>query len=188
MINKRKFSIMKKWIKILIGIVATPILLFAILLVVYILMNRQGVIEPFEVGDSRAENRILIASQGSDFKNSLVNKLVDEFKASDNYLSIIDCTELEKENHDYWDAIIIIHTMQIHRMPKEAQVFLAEEKDLSRIMLVSTSGGGDDVVTEFEVDAISTPSRSSITPKIMEWVKEKMKNKLNRENLLSTYN
>lgn len=179
---------MKKWIKILIGIVLTLVLLFAILLVVYIFMNRQGVIEPFEVGDSKAETRILIASQGSDFKNSLVNKLVDEFKASDNYLSIIDCTELEKENHEYWDAVIIIHTMQIHKMPKEAQLFLAAENDLSRIMLVSTSGGGDDFVTDFDVDAISTPSRASITPQIIEWVKEKMKNKLNRENLLSNYN
>lgn len=176
---------MKKWIKILIGIVATPILLFAILLVVYILMNRQGIIEPFEVGDSKAENRILIASQGSEFKNSLVEKLIDEFKDSDNFLSVIDCTELEKENHEYWDAIIIIHTMQIHKMPKEAQLFLAEEKDLSRIMLVSTSGGGDDFVTDFDVDAISTPSRASVTPQIIDWVSVKVDDILKSEELVS---
>ena len=179
---------MKKWIKILIGIIATPVLLFGVLLFIYILMNRQGVIEPYQVGNPNAENKILIASQGSDFKNSLVNILIKEFKEDNNYLSVIDCTELEKENHEYWDAVIIIHTMQIHKMPKEAKVFLAEENDLSRIMLVSTSGGGDDIVTDFDVDAISTPSRSSVTPQIIEWVKEKMENKLNRENLLSTYN
>lgn len=178
---------MKKWIKILIGIVATPVLLFAILLVVYILMNRQGVIEPFQVGDSKAENRILIASQGSEFKNNLVEKLVDEYKDSENFLSVIDCTELDKENHEYWTAVIIIHTMQIHKMPKEARAFIAEENDLARLMLVSTSGGGDDMVTDFDVDAICAPSRMSKIPKILEWVNEKMDEKIKSENLLSIY-
>ena len=178
---------MKKWIKILIGIISTPILLFAILLVVYILMNRQGVIEPYQVGDSKAENKILIASQGSDFKNSLVKKLVNEFKDNDNFLSVIDCTKLGVENEKDWDAVIIIHTMQIHKMPKEARKFLAEVKDLSRIMLVSTSGGGDDLVTDFDVDAISSPSRTSVIPQILEWVNEKMVDKLKSENLLSIY-
>ncbi|MCD4731474.1 MAG: hypothetical protein K8R74_12795 [Bacteroidales bacterium] len=178
---------MKKWIKILIGIVVTPVLLFLILLVAYILINRQGVIEPFQFGNSNAENKILIASQGSDFKNNLVEKLVNQFKDDNNFLSVIDCTELGDENEKDWDAVIIIHTMQIHKMPKEARKFLAEVKDLSRIMLVSTSGGGDDLVTDFDVDAISSPSRTSVIPQILEWVNEKMVDKLNNESLLTIY-
>lgn len=59
---------MKKWTKILIGVSVTPVLLIVILLVAYILVNRQGVIEPYEVGNPKAEIKILIASQGSEFK------------------------------------------------------------------------------------------------------------------------
>ena len=62
---------MNKWIKILIGIVATPVLLAGILLLIYVLWNIQGVIEPFQRGNPDAKYQILIASQGSEYKESL---------------------------------------------------------------------------------------------------------------------
>jgi hypothetical protein len=36
----------------------------------------------------------------------------------------------------------------------------------SNLVLISTSGGGDEVITEFEVDAISTASSRSLTDTI----------------------
>lgn len=168
---------MKKWIKILIAIIATPVVLFLILLAVYVLVNRQGVIEPFQIGNPTAKNKILIASQGSEFKNKLVENLVDHLNNNENYLSIVDCTTLENENDKDWDAIIIIHTLQIHIMPEEAQVFLSEVNDLSKVMLVSTSGAGDDKVEGFEVDAISSASREAALPVIVNWIMERLEDK-----------
>ena len=170
---------MKKWIKILIAIVATPVLLFAGLLLAYILMNSQEIIEPFEHGNSNAEKRILIASQGSEFKNMLVQSLIDQLESNQNYFSVIDCTTLDNENDENWDVIIIIHTLQIHEMPKEAKVFLSKVKDISKIMLVSTSGAGDDKVEDLKLDAISSASRITAIPEITIWVKEKLLEKLN---------
>ena len=157
---------MKKWIKILIAIIVTPIVLFIIL------------IEPFQVGHIKAENKILIASQGSEFKNNLVENLVGQLNGTQNYFSIIDCTALGNEDEDNWDAVIIIHTMQIHHMPEEAKTFLSEVVDISKVLLVSTSGGGDDVVEDFNVDAISSASRIVAIPDITRWIIEKLKEKL----------
>lgn len=73
--------------------------------------------------------------------------------------------------------------MQIHKMPEEAQSFLSKTDDLSKVMLVSTSGGGDDFVQGFDVDAISAPSRSAKIPLIMEWITTKIDGKLQVENV-----
>ena len=169
---------MKKWIKILIAIIATPIVLFGIFLGTYVIVNQQGVIEPFHVGNPKAENKILIASQGSEFKNNLLEKILDQLKSDQNYFSIIDCTTLEGENCEDWDAIIIIHTLQIHEMPKEAETFLSKVSNLSKIMLVSTSGAGDDIVEGFDVDAISSASRMAAIPIIIKWINNKLELKL----------
>ncbi len=173
---------MKKWIKILIGIVATPIALFLIALATYVIINQQGVIEPFSVGSPKAKTKILIASQGSNFKNKLVEDLVSQLKGNETYLSIVDCTMLGNENTANWDAIIIIHTMQMHFMPEEAQRFLQHVDDFSKVILVSTSGGGDEFVDEFNVDAISSASREAAIPKIVKWMNEKLDEKLNRKS------
>lgn len=172
---------MKKWIKILIWIIATPILLLLIALVAYVIVNRQGVIEPFSTGDPAAEKRILIASQGSEFKEQLVAQLVNRFSNEQTYLSVVDCTALDGIDGSEWDAIILLHTMQVHKMPKEATRFLERQKDLSRTMLVCTSGGGDEIMTGFAVDAISSPSRLSRLPEVVAWINSKMAEKLNKE-------
>ena len=157
---------MKKWIKILVIILSTPVVLFIVLLGAYIIMNWQGVIDPYEIGDPKAPQKVLIASQGSDFKNILLEDLVQQLRSENVYLSIIDCTSLKKDNTPNWNAIVIIHTTKVHQMPKYVSAYLQRFSDLSRFVLVSTSGGGDEMVTEFEVDAISTASRLSDAEKI----------------------
>ena len=165
---------MKKWIKILIAIIATPIVLFAVFLISYVLINQQGVIEPFKAGNPMGGNKILIASQGSEFKSNLVEKIVVQLNGDQNYLSIIDCTALGNENDEDWDAIIIIHTLQIHEMPEEVLAFLSGISELSKVMLVSTSGAGDDKIEGFDVDAISSASRDAAISVILKWISKNL--------------
>ncbi|MCF8368067.1 MAG: hypothetical protein K9G76_03435 [Bacteroidales bacterium] len=133
-------------------------------------MNTQGVVEPFEAGNPQANFKILIASQGSEFKESLVGKIIDQFETPETYFSVIDCTSLQDIRTGDWSAIIIIHTMQVHKMPRKAKKFLDEADDFSNIMLVCTSGGGDEIVTDYDVDAISAASRLNKLPVIIEWI------------------
>lgn len=157
---------MKKWVKILIAALATPIVLIIIIIGVWIVMNWQGVIDPYQVGKQDAHFKVLIASQGSEFKDKLLNDLVQQLESDRIYMSIIDVTSLEKENVTDWNAIVIIHTTQAHRMPKSVRTYLERFSSLSKVVLVATSGGGDEMVTEFEVDAICTASRIALTDKI----------------------
>ena len=64
-------------------------------------------------------------------------------------------------------------------MPREAELFLKRSVvDLSKVILVSTSGAGDDKIEGFEVDAISTASRISITHKVINWLMPRIESKL----------
>ena len=157
---------MKKWIKILLIGISTPIIIAIILIVIYITMNWQGVIEPYHTGNSNAPIKVLIASQGSEFKNDLLKNIVQKLKNDTLYLSVIDCTSLKKENASDWKAIIIIHTTKAHKIPRYVSSFLDDLPDYSNIVLICTSGGGDEVISEYEIDAISTASRMSETNNI----------------------
>ena len=169
---------MRKILKILLTIILSLVTIIIILFTTYIIVNIQGVIEPFKVGSTNAKNKILIASQGSEFKNNLLEILVKEFEGDEKYLYVIDCTKLGDEIFSDWDAIVIIHSAQIHKMPREAELFLKRSVDLSKVILVSTSGAGDDKIEGFEVDAISTASRITITHKIVNWLIPRIESKL----------
>ena len=169
---------MKNFIKTLLSTVIGLVVLLLILLTTYIFVNIQGVIDPLQIGNPNAKNKILIASQGSEFKDNLLKNLVQSLECEDNYLNIVDCTQLDNEKKPDWDAIVIIHSAQVHKMPKEAELFLERSEDLSRVILVSTSGAGDDIIKNFEVDAISTASRISITHKVINWLIPRIERKL----------
>ena len=169
---------MKNILKILLTIILSLVTIIIILFTTYIIVNIQGVIEPFQVGNPQATNKILIASQGSEFKENLLKNLVQELETENNYINIVDCTKLDDENEPDWDAIVIIHSAQVHKMPKEAELFLKRSVDLSKVILVSTSGAGDDKIEGFEVDAISTASRITITHKVINWLIPSIESKL----------
>jgi len=63
-------------------------------------------------------------------------------------------------------------------MPREAELFLKRSVDLSKVILVSTSGAGDDKIEEFDVDAISTASRISIIHKVISWLIPQVESRL----------
>lgn len=165
---------MKKWIKITIWIIGTPIVLLGGLLLAYIIVNKQGVTKSFQVGNQNAKYKLLIASQGSEFKESLVNKFVEEFKSDSLYISVIDCTHLNDLHIYGWDAYIIVHTMQIHKMPEESDIFLHKLNDLTNVTLVSTSGAGDEHYKKLEIDGISSASRMVAIDPILKWVKPRV--------------
>ena len=157
---------MKRWIKILLIVLSTPVIIFILILATYIIMNWQGVIEPYQVGNPNASMKVLIASQGSEFKEDLSRKIIKKLENDSIYISVIDCTTLKKENAEDWQAILIMHTTKAHKIPRYVSTFLEGLSDYSNLVLISTSGGGDEVITEFEVDAISTASSRSLTDTI----------------------
>jgi hypothetical protein len=79
-------KILKRILIVIGAIIAFMIIAFG----VYLLMNRQDVAEPMEVGSPEMNKKILIATQGSEYKNLMVDTLTARLKGEDLYISVID--------------------------------------------------------------------------------------------------
>jgi len=165
---------MKSWLKMLIILFSVPLIAILSFASYYLINNLQGIIEPYQIGNPGADQKILIASQGSDFKESLLYELTEEIQDKERFLSIVDCTQLDREDLSKWDACVIIHTTQIHGMPKAAESFLINSDTHSNVILVTTSGGGDEEIRNFDVDGISSVSRMSVIPDLVDSITFKL--------------
>lgn len=101
-----------KVLKIVLIIIGAIVAIIVVLFFVYWLVKRQGVIESFDVGDPELAQRVLIASQGSDFKNALVENLTTRLQEQRLFIRVIDVTTLGEVNEDEWDALVFIHTTE----------------------------------------------------------------------------
>lgn len=114
------------------------------------------VAESFEVNTPELKHRVLIATQGSEFKDAVVAGIVDHLKQRHTYIKVIDVAALPQVNEDKWNAVVVIHTWQIWKPQPDAKAYLGRVKDLSKVIVLTTSGGGDYKIEG--VDAITSAS------------------------------
>ena len=144
--------------KILIGIGAVIVLL-VIISGIYLLIHVQDVAEPMEVGSPEMNKKILIATQGSEYKNLMVDTLTARLKGEDVYISVIDISGLKEINQEDWDAEIIIHTTEGYRLPEVVKEYLEKVDNPDEIILLITSGSGEWKPEECKVDVLTSASK-----------------------------
>lgn len=163
-----------KIIKIIVLIAGGLILVLLVFFAIYLLSHRQGIIETREIINPSAKFNVLIASQGSQFKDNLVDSIVKILKERSVNVKIIDVTGLTLINESDWDALIFIHTTEKWQLQPDVKAFLDRAKDLNKIMLVTTSGDGKWKTADYRVDIITSASANKelpvITQKIKEWL------------------
>lgn len=114
------------------------------------------VIEEQEINAETSAKRLLIASQGSEFKNTIVDGLIEKLSHEDIHIKVIDVTTISKEDADVWDAILIMHTWEKWEPQEDAKEFLDAHYDPDRMVVVATSGSGEQMIEG--VDGISAAS------------------------------
>lgn len=141
--------------KILNGVLA-GLALFFIFTVWYTQRYGMDKVAPFEINDISLDNRILIATQGSDYKNKIVADVISSFYYDSIYIKIIDVMGLGKETISDWDAMVILHTWEIGVPPQPVTDFVAKVEDRAKLIVVSTSGSGEEYLAG--IDGISSAS------------------------------
>jgi hypothetical protein len=94
----------------------------------------------FDVNDPGATVRVLIATQGSEFKDALVAGVVAELGTRATYVRVIDISLLPRVNADDWNAIVLIHTWEMRNPPTAAKAFVARLRDTRKLVVLGTSG------------------------------------------------
>ena len=126
---------------------------------IYVFLYYPRKAEPFEINTSNQTEKILIATQGSDFKNAFVKVLCDSLKKKSVYIKGINVGELTEVNDEDWDRILIVNSFII-RLNKDIEQFVDNADKPQKILLFVTSGGADwQPKADLKVDAFTSASR-----------------------------
>lgn len=155
-----------KVLKIFLIVIGIIVVVLVVLFGIYLIINRQGVVEPFAVGNPELEKRVLIASQGSDFKNALVESLT-AYLENKAYVKVIDVTSLAEVNETEWDALVFINTTEQWKLWPDVDEYLAHTQDMGKVILVTTSGSGEWKTDKYGVESITSASRMEEMPTLL---------------------
>ena len=152
---------MAKWKKVVIGIIIMAIAAFAFLSW-YKYHYSMEVARTFEVNSPALATRVLIATQGSDYKNAVVAGLVARLEPMPIYLRVIDVSTLPQINEADWNAIVLIHTWENLEAEAHSRQFVAGTKTLNKLIVLTTSGRGSYKIEG--INAITSASTMSDVP------------------------
>jgi hypothetical protein len=89
------------------------------------------------------EVKVLIATQGSEFKSAIVTNIENQFKLDSVFLRIIDAKMLGSVNTLDYRAIVIINTWEYGKAPKEVMDFIQQNSaSMDKTIVLTTSGEG----------------------------------------------
>lgn len=138
------------------------VLLFYLALSWYRYHYSMAEVEGFEVNPPELEQRVLIATQGSRFKESVVEALVAQLGERPIHIKVIDISLLGGVEEQEWTALVLLHTWETWAPPLAVKRFVRALDAPEKVVVVSTSGSGE---AQMEgVDAITSSSTMAEVP------------------------
>ncbi|EBF5129684.1 hypothetical protein FHZ96_02630 [Listeria monocytogenes] len=146
---------MKKPLKI--SLIA--VVIFAGVMLSYRFIKSMDVTENAEINKSATGDHVLLATQGSKFKDSVMDQVKKDMEGKNVHVSIIDTTKLDKVKADDYDKVVLFTTVQSDDIPENVSTFINDNKDKSiHIAVTADSGRWDDKPKD--IDAISEASKA----------------------------
>ncbi len=146
---------MALWQKIILGV---GIVVLALVTGIgwYLARHSMRAAAELEINSPTANERVLIATQGSSFKDSVVAGVIAHLKERHAYAKVIDVAALPLVREADWSAIVVLHTWEMEKPQQDAQRFIASARDPRKVIVLTTSGSGTARMPG--VDAISSAS------------------------------
>jgi hypothetical protein len=122
----------------------------------YLNEHAMKIIKSFEVSSSHGFTPVLIATQGSEYKDQLCSQIIEHFENDPIYFKVIDVTNLPDIESSDWQAIVLMHTWEKWKPQKDAARFILDNYNKQNMVVVTTSGSGEERIEN--VDAITGAS------------------------------
>lgn len=113
-----------------------------------------------EINPPTMEQKLLIASRDSEFKQALVHRITEAFADRDFFIRIVGIEALADENAQAYGAVVILNTAMGWTVDIPVERFLEKYGQMDTIIVLTTADGGD-VFPDLEnrnVDAMSSAS------------------------------
>ncbi len=159
--------------KIIIGSVAAVGLLLIVFMVWYNSLVQMKPVTPHEINASGTGMQLLIATQGSDYKDALVAKVEKQARQDpQTRIRVIDVSMLAEVNRAEWDAILMLQAWEKWNPHPAVKAFVDKGFDPETMLLVTTS---DSQTSSLDgIDAITGASNVSRVDadalKILTWL------------------
>jgi len=143
------------------------------------------VAEHIEHNSSYYSQKLLIATQGSEFKNALTEEVIANYKNDSIYINVIDVTALDKINLNNYNAILLLHTWENWKPPVAVEKFVNGLSEIQKNKLVVMTTSGQGTYKMDEVDAITGESEIKNMTSISNQIIEKLNPLLKTENTIN---
>ena len=162
---------MKKKLLRITGIVLGAIAgLIVVGFAIYVILYFPRKAESFEINQANQTKKILIATQGSGFKDIFVKTLCDSLEAPSVYIRGIDVRDLAGVNEEEFDKILIVNSFVI-RLNKDVERFIKQSSTPEKVLMFVTSGGADwQPLPQQKVDAITSASREVYVDNLVQFI------------------
>ena len=98
-----------------------------------------GTLDTIETGDVKTQRiRILIASQKSDFKQAVIQEIIDTLEDNSSYLKVIDVKKLPQESTTDYHAVIILNQCMAGRPDPRVESFIDDAREKEKIIVLTT--------------------------------------------------
>lgn len=102
------------------------------------------VAQEFEMNSPDLNHKLIIATQGSEFKNEITKGIVNYYEKDSVFIKVIDITFLADVDPAEYSAIVLIHTWEHFQPPKDVEIFINRTKEIKdKIIVLTTSENGN---------------------------------------------
>ncbi len=134
-------------------------------------------VEPTEDGRRDARNgRVLIATQKSEFKRTVVSEIKDNLGDNVAYVRIVDVKWLPNETPANYNAIVILNRCMAGRPDPRVETFIDELPQKNKVIVLTTGRLDSWQPDSTEIDAMSSASTMSATSPIARSIADKVLN------------
>jgi hypothetical protein len=99
-------------------------------------------IEPSELHEPSAGNRVLVAALSSEFKDALVARVKSDFADEPVYIKFIGLDDLDEEHAADYAAVVLINSCIAWGLSPKVDSFLERHDSLETVIVLTTSGDG----------------------------------------------
>ena len=118
-------------------------------------------VEEREIGDINSDKKVLIAAHESNFKEVLLNEVIDKLLSEGWYIKVINVSNLSGINTEDYNAVVIITTKMVMSLHKYVADYIQNTDEKEKIVIYFTEVGKKSIIPRAyrNLDAISSASR-----------------------------
>ncbi|MBQ0732889.1 hypothetical protein [Aquimarina celericrescens] len=176
---------MNRTVKIILVFLSVILLLF-IIATWYKYEFSMEVAKEYQLNTPNENIKLLIATQGSEFKDTITKGIVKHYKRDSIFIKVIDISSLVKVNPNDFTAILIMHTWENWKPPTVVRQFIERTADQHKKMVVlTTSGQGSYSIKQIDtlynlenIDALTGESNTNETTSFIKEIISRLDDKM----------